>query len=352
MSYLRNLVKLKVVELGDEKAAEFFDVSKLLVQQWRNGSKTPSLQAIERVFEEPKTQGLTERANWEGKKVVILQPFYKTVSPPTHFAILGLLDREKMGALMRHSDAFIWHARNVLADQFVQTGVEWSFWLDDDMVPSFGNSAWFNHFTGFNFPEKYAGKHVLNALMSHNKSIVGGTYFGRSAKGRAMFHEALLSTPESIAENARVHQGPIDELKPVKWCATGCLLVHRQVYLDIREKFPNLAPMHPAEPWHYFTSQNDAAVNRITALSEQVAQACQHVTAGKMDLSEVEKLLNDVRLQLEETKTDNIKFSRAQAGEDMVFGLRAGLAGHQSYVDLSVHVGHLGTTCFGAYNTK
>jgi len=352
MSTLRNIVKLKVVELGDEKAAEFFGVSKLLVQQWRNGSKTPSLQAVERAFEESKTQGVTERANWEGKKVVILLPAYKTFHPVTTFALLGLLERDKMGALMRHNDAFIAHSRNTLADQFIQSGVEWSFWLDDDMLPSWGNAAWFNHFSGFNFPEKYAGKHVINALLSHNKSIVGATYFGRNPKGRAMYHEALLSSPESIAENARVHQGPLDELKPVKWCATGCLLVHRKVYLDIRDKFPNLAPAHVSEPWHYFTSQNDAAVKKVTSLSEQVALARQHVTDGKMSLPDVEKLLEDIRVQLEETKMENINFSRAQAGEDMVFGLRAGLAGHQSYVDLSVHVGHIGNVVYGAANTR
>ena len=95
-SYLKNLVKLKVIELGDEAAAQFFDVSKLLVQQWKNGSKTPSLAAIEKVFTEPKASTVGT-ADWEGRKVTILQPFYKSVHPITHFGILGLLDRTKMG---------------------------------------------------------------------------------------------------------------------------------------------------------------------------------------------------------------------------------------------------------------
>lgn len=351
-SYLKNLVKLKVVELGDEKAAEYFGVSKLLVQQWRNGSKSPSLQAIEKVFEEPKATGVVEQAQWEGKNVVILQPFYKQVHPVTHFSLLGLLDRAKMGALMRHNDAFIWHARNVLADQFLESGCPWSFWVDDDVILPFGNPGWFNHFTGFNFPEKYAGKHILNSLLSHNKSIVGAVYFGRNPKGRAMFYEAMLNTPESLAENARVHQGPIDELKPVRWCATGALLVHRQVYLDLRKHFPHLAPKHPTEPWHYFTNANDAAVKRINSLSEELSLAHQHVKAGKMGLDEVDQLLENVRRQIEETKADDLNFSRLQQGEDQTFGIRAGLAGHQSYVDLSVHCGHIGSTCFGAHNTK
>lgn len=352
MSYLRNLVKLKVVELGDDKAAEYFGVSKLLVQQWRNGSKTPSLQAIERVFEEPKTQGLTESANWTGKKLVLLLPWYKETSPVTAFSILGLLERDKMGALLRHNDAFIAHSRNTLADQFIQTGAEWSLSIDSDMVIPWGNAAWFNHFTGFNLPEKYAGKHLANALLSHNKTIVGATYFGRNPKGRAMYYEAMLSTPESIAENARVRQGPIDELKPVEWCATGALLVHRQVFLDIREKFPNLAPKHPSEPWHYFTNANDAAINRVVSLSEQTALALQHVREGKLDISQLEKFLEDVRLQLEETKVADIRDSRMAMGEDQVLGRRAKIAGHQSYVDLSVHCGHIGNACYGFNSTR
>jgi len=352
MSYLRNLVKLKVVELGDDKAAEFFDVSKLLVQQWRNGSKTPSLQAIEKVFEEPKTQGLTESANWDGKKVVILLPWYKSSHPCTTFSLLGLLERDKMGALMRFNDAFIAHARNVLADQFLETNVPECFWLDDDLIVPWGNAGWFNHYSGFNFPEKYAGKHTINALRSHGKTIVGATYFGRNPKGRAMFFEAMLNTPESLAVNARVHQGPTDELLPVRWVATGALWHTREVLLDMRKTFPNLAPKHPSEPWHYFSNQNDAVVNGLTSLSDRLNAAYQHVRDGKMDLSEVEKMLDDTRQQIESIKIEDLKNSRAQQGEDQSWGIRAGLAGHQSYVDLSVHCAHIGGVAYGAHNTK
>jgi len=351
MSYLTNVVKLKVVELGDQAATEFFGVSKLLVQQWRNGSKTPSIAAIEKVFERP-SNGPTKSADWEGRKVVILQPFYKAVHPVTHFSILGLLDRGTMGALMRHNDAFIHHARNVLADQFLETGVEWSFWTDDDMVFPFGNAGWFNHFTGFNFPEKYAGKHILNSLLSHNKSLVGALYFGRSAGGKAMYYEAMMGTPDGLAENKRAHDAPRDELRAVRWTATGALLVNRQVYLDVRAKFPNLAPQHPTESWHYFTNANDAAVTRIANLSDTIRVAYEQVREGKLDLSQVEKLLNDTHAQLAETKALDFQNSRTQQGEDQTFGIRAGQAGHQSYVDLSVVCGHIGQTCFGPFNTR
>ena len=352
MSYLRNLVKLKVVELGDDKAAEFFGVSKLLVQQWRNGSKTPSLQAIERVFEEPKTQGLTERANWEGKKVVLLLPWYRSAHPLTTFSLLGMLEKDKMGALLRFNDAFIAHSRNTLADQFVDSGVEWGMSIDDDLICPWGNAAWFNHYTGFNFPDKYAGKHLINSLLSHGKTYVGALYFGRNAKGRGMYHEACITGPAADLENAKIHRGPVDELRATEWVATGALLTHRSVFLDIRKTFPHLAPQHPSEPWHYYTNANDAIVNKMFALSDDIARAHQFVRDGKMDLSEVEKLLEDTRVQLEEVKMHNLRDSRLQMGEDQVLGRRAKLAGHQPYVDLSVVCAHVGNVAYGPFNTK
>ena len=350
-SYLKNLVKLKVVELGDEAAAQFFDVSKLLVQQWKNGSKTPSLAAIEKVFTEPKPSTIGT-AEWEGRKVTILQPFYKSVHPITHFAILGLLDKTKMGAIMRYNDAFIAHSRNNLAKMFLDTYVEWSFWVDDDMIVPWGNAPWFNQYTGMNLPDRFAGKHILNALLSHNKSIVGALYFGRHAAGRAVYYEAMLETSEGIAENARAHEAPREELRPVRWTGTGALLVHRSVYLDIQKKFPNLAPQHSSEPWHFFSNANDSVVARLNMLYDDVSRAEQEVRDGKLDVSKLEAFLADVRRQLSETKTENIKNSRLQQGEDQTFGIRAGLAGHQSYVDLSVVCGHIGAVCYGPHNTR
>lgn len=352
MTHLRNLVKSKVLELGDERAAEFFGVSKLLIQQWRNGSKPPSLAAVERVFELPLESPSLKSAEWEGKKVAILQPFYKSVHPVTHFSLLGLLERDKMRAIMEHNDAFIAHARNVLATRFLEAGPELAFYVDDDMVVPFGNATWFNKVTGFGLPEKYAGKHALNSLMAHGKSLVGMLYYGRNPNGRPMFYEALLKTPEAQALVDRLRRGPVDELFPTRWCATGALLVHRQVFLDIQKKFPNLAPQHPNEPWHFFTNANDAAVQRLESLSNTVGEAFQQTQAGKFDLGKLSDFLDDIRVQLAETKAEDFKNSRSQMGEDQVFGVRAGLAGHQSYVDLGLIAGHIGQACYGPFNTK
>jgi hypothetical protein len=351
-SYLIALVKRKIVELGDAEAAIFFGVSKALIQQWRTGSKPPSLAAVEKVFNAPEEGVPGGKAEWEGRKVTILQPFYKSVHPTTHFAILGLLDRTKMGAIMRFNDAYISHSRNTLAKMFLDTGVEWSFWIDDDMVIPWGNAAWFNQYTGMNLPEKFAGKHTLDALMKHEKSVVGALYFGRNAAGKALYYEAMLPTPEGQRENAMAHEAPRDELRPVRWAGTGALLVHRQVYLDIQTRFPHLAPQHPSEPWHFFSNTDDAAVARLKSLYESLGQAEAEVKAGGMSLEKMTTFLKDLRRQISEAQSESIRNSRLQQGEDQTFGIRAGVAGHQTYVDLGVVCGHIGAICYGPHNTR
>lgn len=350
-SYLVAQVRRKIIELGDADAAQFFGVSKALIQQWRTGSKPPSLAAVEKVFEAPEEKTTLGKAEWEGRKVTILQPFYKSVHPTTHFALLGLLDRTKMGAIMRFNDAFISHSRNTLAKMYLDTGVEWSFWIDDDMIIPWGNASWFNQYTGMNLPEKFAGKHTLSALLSHNKSLVGALYFGRNSEGKALYYEAMLPTPEGVQENIRAHQAPRDELRPVRWAGTGALLVHRQVYLDIQARFPHLAPQHPSEPWHFFSNTDDAAVARLKETYEEVTRAEQQLKAGTLSLPQMEAFLSDLRRQMSEAQADSIRNSRLQQGEDQTFGIRAGQAGHQTYVDLGVVCGHIGVACYGPHNT-
>ena len=67
-SYLQSLVTNKCNALGVDAAAEFFSVSPGLVRQWLAGSKTPSLAAVELVFQSPSVSGITTAdAQWAGK---------------------------------------------------------------------------------------------------------------------------------------------------------------------------------------------------------------------------------------------------------------------------------------------
>jgi hypothetical protein len=187
--------------------------------------------------------------------------------------------------------------------------------------------------------------------LSHGKHIVGGLYFGRHPAGRAMYYEALRDTPEGAAENARAHKAPFNELKPVRWVATGGILIHRQVFLDIQENFPHLAPTFPGgEPFHFFTNASDGAMHRMTAVEDLVKAADQSARAERVDEAKAH-LADAVRL-LTEAKSDTKRNSNLQQGEDQTFGIRAGQVGHQSYVDLGLVYGHIGTAVYGPHNTN
>lgn len=332
MSFLRELVLSKINELGDEAAAEFFGISVGLVSQWRTGSKSVSLNAVEKVFDPEKLPSTKfEEAAWEGKQVAILLPWYKSVCPPTALSLLSIIDRTKMTVLMSHGDSFIAHARNSLAQRFLKTGIPWSFWADDDVIFPTGNADWFRRNTGFAFADKFAGIHTLNRLLSHNKTIVGGVYCGRTREGKPLYAEACSSQNERMHYRAK---GPIDEVRPTKWIATGCLLVHRSVYLDIVKKFPQLDGQ-----W-FSTSEHDL-VNRTR---EAMAVLNDSTASESARLVKVRGLF-DRGL----TQADNN--SKLGTGEDVVFSYRAASAGHTCHVDLGLFCGHIGTQVFGLHNT-
>lgn len=338
-TYLEALVIDRCRALGD-KAAEFFGVSPGHVRQWLNGSKKPSLAAVQRVFVEPIST--TTEASWSDKSVEICLPWYKSSHPLTTFSLLGLWDREKMGVKMDYGDAMIVHSRETLAHRFLQGGKPWSFWLDDDMIAPMGNASWYRSATGFNFPDEFAGLHTINRLLSAGETIVGGLYFGRKPHGRAMYYEALVDSPAGAAENLRAHSAPIDERKPVKWVGTGGILIHRQAFLDVQEKNPHLAPSFPGEPFHFFTNSSDGAHTRFKKIEEIVALA--ESSGEKIAATDIAKLLAEI-------KQDVLKNSHLMQGEDQTFGIRANLAGHQSFVDLGLVYGHVGPTVFGPHNT-
>ena len=346
-SYLQALVISRCRELGDEKSAEFFEVSPGLIRQWINGSKTPSLSSVEKVFVIP--QGKALEAEWEGKDVFIAAPFYKTTNPGTLFSLLAMWDRPKMGFRHRYGDAFIVHARNQLADDYLKSGMPWCFWIDDDTIVPCGSASWFNTTTEMNLPEKFAGMHTINRLRSHGKSLIGGVYFGRSKKGKATYAEAMQETVEGRAENRRAHQGPFDEIRPTEWTGTGCLLHNRDVLLDIQKHNPHLAPQHSSETFHFFSGSPDAVMKLFGEMQQKTDAIYSHVTQGSA--AEASKLLSDLMEQMRQASSQVIKDSRLQQGEDQTFCRRAKVAGHQPFIDHGIHCGHLGSNVWAGHNT-
>lgn len=329
MSYLTDLVKAKIQELGPEASAEFFGVTPRQIGQWANNSKQVSLAAVEKVFdpEKFKVPVAPLSAEWEGRRVAICLPAYKSFHPHMAFCIFSLLDRAKMRLFLLSGDALIAHTRNSLAKQFLDSEAEYSYWQDDDLLVPIGNADWFRRTTGWTWmPEKFAGLHTINRLMSHGKTCVGGTYFGRTEKAKPMFAEGF----HDFKEDAWIRQGPHDKLKPTRWFGFGCSLVHRNVFHDIVAKYPQLQG-------HWFsTSEHDvvarskealAVLNDSNVTPEARVQKASELVSSGLKLSE-----------------HNAKLG---TGEDIIFLHRAAQAGHQPFIDCGLLCAHIGNKAYG-----
>jgi hypothetical protein len=229
------------------------------------------------------------------KQVMILRPAYKMTDELVSYVTMALYDKSSMKFEVRRNDAVIFHSRNMLADIFMKSGYEWSLWWDDDMIPSVGNAAWSKANIPAipkSYPDNYLNLNPIKRLLQHNKSIIGGLYFGRTGR-----HGAICQ--RTAEDNQIFQQVPDNSILARKWVGTGFLLVHRSVYESIQAQFPELAPKdspnHWEKVWDYFRP------------SEQQA-------------------------------------------EDVSFCQRALECGHQPYVDLGNVVFHLGNYAYGPWN--
>jgi hypothetical protein len=288
-------------------------------------------------------------AKWAGKEVFLALPFYKSVDPRTLFAIMGIWDRTKFGASVRYGDAYVSHTRNNLARDFLSTGLPEILWLDDDIICPRGDAVWFNFHTDLNLPEEFAGLHTPTQLRSHGETIVGGTYFGRGPRGRAMYYEAMLSSAAGLAEDKLAHSAPAHRLRACWWTATGCLWHTRDVLLDIQKAFPNLAPEADREPWHFFSNRDDLLAKAFPEIRLKVEDATKELLAQNGERAQ--SILVDAVKQIDATAQESKIHSALQQGEDQTFGKRAKIAGHQSFVDHAIVCGHVGSCVYGPHNT-
>ena len=327
----------KVIELGDEAAAAYFGVAQIRVRGWRTGAMPIPLWAADKVFlekldrkDERASEGVVTTLDWGGKDVMLCLPWYKFVSPSCAFSTLALYNPESMRVAAMFGDAFISHTRNKLANVFLESGCQWSMWIDDDMILPIGKADWFNKASGLGLPEASAGLHTINRLLSHRKTIVGGLYFGRSKFGRPMYAEGA----SDVSEAAFARHAPHDIVKPTRWVATGCLLVHRSVFEDIERKFPKLGRS-------FFSPSEHDLVESVDSLRAVLSD----LSATPED--RVNRALSVLNRGAGLAKAN----SRLGTGEDVIFCTRAAEAGHQPHVDLGLVCGHVGSEVFGPRNT-
>jgi hypothetical protein len=269
------------------------------------------------------------------KKVMIVLPWQKHVSPITSYCVGQLMDRRRTAGIINFGDAFVAHSRNSCADLFLQSPCDYMLTIDDDMVIPFGSAVWFNAHTGFNLPEPYASLNAIDRLMSHGKSLVGALYFGRHQGARAVYNEAAAGEPE----NDYARGAPFNQLKPTKWVGTGCMLIHRTVFEDIEKRFPRIARGPNKLGGQWFTSTE-------VSLFDQMVQA-KEALEGPLTGEKAYKALNLLEAATSTANRENV----LGCGEDVSFCLRATAAGHRPYVDMGLICGHIGHCVYGPKNT-
>lgn len=271
------------------------------------------------------------------KKIMLALPWQKIVSPITAFCVAQLHDKRRTVSALNFGDAFVVHSRNTIVDIFLQSKLEWLLQIDDDMLVPFGDARWFRAYTGWsNYPEPFASFNAIDRLLSHGKSLVGATYFGKHAHASPVYSEG--SNPK---ESEYVRKGPYDIVKPCRWVGTGCMLIHRTVFEDIEKRFPNLQRGPTGRGGHWFTSSEHCTMDWLRRMREILS-------VGPMDGPKAMKAFEMVIGAEAEAKAK----SSLGMGEDVCFCVRAKEAGHTPHVDLGLYCGHVGSCCYGPYNTS
>lgn len=317
-----DIIKLfneKLAELGEDTVCQTLDLPRQMVRQFANGKKRPSYVTCQRILDnwtngnvdKPVSDGSlmqvekdqhgvsisycppewgSKKAQWEGRDVCLCLPVYQPVHGDCFFSFMAIAMKYKQGIRLQYrgNDSMITRSRNHLAKRFLDTGATWSIWFDSDMIFPFGDSGVYMTITNMrHIAEKYLAVNTIERLISHKRTVVGGCYWDRRGGGKLI----------AGGGSAILNPIPSDTLHPVGFVGTGCLAVHRQVFLDIAEKFPE------------------------TMSPDSLGNECGFFT--------------------------NIQTPHRMMGEDESFAKRATDAGHPSYLDLGIICGHVGTTIHG-----
>lgn len=302
---LAALIRNKCEELGVRDAAEFFAVSPGTISNWTTGKTEPSLAAAQILLNSHELQKHVsqEITMWEGRRLMILQPVYKTLNPDTHYTMFANYAKygpEKIGMQMEKG-TLIYEARNILVEKAKKADPEYVLFWDDDMIAPCGNVDLFNGRYQANVSTESASFNAISRIMSHppEAKIVGALYFGRHRRGKAQCSKGFASD----VENERLHEGYYKGLIEDEWVGTGFMRIHMSVFKEFDR-----------------------------AIDEGMFPECVHEPSG--------------------LKYGYFNPMGFKIGEDVSFCRRAKKLGIKTYVDTSLILLHAGDCLFGPKNTR
>jgi hypothetical protein len=152
--------------------------------------------------------------------------------PPVTLESFSVLIRDHQMPIVLKSDTLLVRARNVIAERFLRTKAEWSFWADSDMILPFGNGDWFQDKTKITSlrPEQY-GFNAVKRLLGHHQDFVGAVYAARTEGSQMVIQPDLEPRNDADRQLSNlIRKNQAYGLKDVGWLGFGCVLIHRRVF--------------------------------------------------------------------------------------------------------------------------
>lgn len=215
--------------------------------------------------------------------------------PPTTLESFAVLIRNHGMPLVLKSETLLVRGRNIIAERFLRTKAEWSFWVDSDMLLPFGNAEWFKNKTKITNlrPDQYAFD-AVKRLLSHRQDFVGAVYAARTESSQMVIQPDLEPRHEADRQlSDLIRKNQAYGLKDVGWLGFGCVLIHRRVFEAIGRTDPDIRD-------------------------------------GKASFFD----------------------TQGSKGEDVRFSERATVAGFRPKLDVELVCGHIGRKCFIPEQTK
>lgn len=195
------------------------------------------------------------------RKVSMLLPCYGGVNPHVMYSFLAQVRKQPWMGVEYEADTIIQRARNLLVQRFLASKAEWAFFVDSDTIPPFGDPAFFYDQKrlcadpAFIRPE-FTALMAVERMLKAGRTIVGGVYQARRAGHDAPLVIQPCLHPRHAEDRQLVEElrtrGPFDKVVQVGYVATGCAIIHRSVFRDIQNQFPERQPENEAEPFDFF----------------------------------------------------------------------------------------------------
>lgn len=172
------------------------------------------------------------RTEFSGRDIFVGYSAAKPTNPITAFAMINMaLDfgKDKIRFDFATNSGNFYHARNEIAKKFLDTDAKYLILIDNDIIPSIGRPAWAKANIGAaqSLHDSILQRHVIQRLIGSGKKLIGTAYFENQQAN------SIVCSDKKLGTKAKTYP---DEIVPVDWVGSGCMLIHRRVFADIGER--------------------------------------------------------------------------------------------------------------------